>query len=341
MFYEKIRTKALILIALIGVNCQPAFSEESYRISTLAPGTSAYMIMSTFATMINNNSDKYSIHVNATGAPTKHQLDSARGAGSQFFMSSPGMYSLMKNKKGMYSTISDAPEISKNLRSIFNFSMGIYHGVVYEESGINSLLDIKGKRVFTGPPGGVAPIVVQRLIRIVTGYEPHKDYTVVKLGWDAAAQAFQDGNLDVYFNPTNAPSPVISQIALTSKIRLLGIPEDILDDEEIVKLKSRPGYSVKPIEKGAYGENHMNERDVYSIGAMGGIATNKNISDQVAYEVTKLFWSNLSKQYDHSPWLRNIKLESAFEDLDMPLHSGALKYYKEIGLKIPQRLIVD
>jgi TRAP-type uncharacterized transport system substrate-binding protein len=90
--------------------------------------------------------------------------------------------------------------------------MGAYHITTFADSGITRLEELKGKRVYLGPPGGAAYVTTSRLIEAVTGMKPDKDYEVARLGWDAASQSFQDGHIDVYFNPTLAPSPVISQM---------------------------------------------------------------------------------------------------------------------------------
>lgn len=331
---KKVTGKLVFLIggSILALNIMQVSATEVFRMSTLGPGTSPYMVMTTFANTINKNHPEYSISVNATGAATKHQLDAAKGK-IDFYMSAPITMHLMKNKLAMYKNIKDVEVLSENLRTIFNFPMGVYHATVYEESGIKSFADIKGKRVFAGPPGGSARRTVEKTIKAVTGFEPGKDYTSVKLGWDSAAQSFQDGNLDVYFNPTNSPSPVISQVAISNKIRFIGVPEeDLTSNEAVVGLIKRPGYQFYKLKAGTYGENQMNETDINVLGVTVGIATNKDVPEEVIYKMTKTFWEQIEQKYDSSPWLRNISLDKVFNDLNMPLHAGAERYYREIGI---------
>lgn len=319
-------------IAVLGAGNVSAEEQQKFRMSTLSPGTTPYMVMTSFANTVNKNLEQYSISVNATGAATKHQLDASKGK-LDFFMSAPVTMHLMKNKLAMYKKIKNADSLSENVRTIFNFPMGLYHAAVYDNSGIKTFKDIKGKRVFAGPPGGSARKTVEIMIKAVTGYEANKDYTSVKLGWDSAAQAFQDGKIDVYINPTNVPSPAISQVALSNKVRFLGIPrEGIYSNDAIQGLLKRPGYSFKILPAKAYGDNQTNEADVHALAVTVGLGTHKDVPTEVIYEMTKTFWENVSEQYDVAPWMRNIKLETAFEDLNMPLHPGAIKYYEEIGL---------
>jgi hypothetical protein len=308
---------------------------EQFRMSTLGPGTSPYMVMTHFANKVNSKLDDYSIIVNATGVAPKHALDTAKGRG-EFFMTSPNIHHLMKTGDGMFKKIEDAPELSENLRAVFMFPMGLYHIVTYADSGIMSLQDIKGKRVFAGPPGGVARRTGETIIKAATGYEAGKDYTSVKLGFDSAAQAFQDGNIDVYFNSTVAPSPVVSQIALTNKVRFLGLDLEAFESNETLKkLTQIPGYGVKTLAADAYGENQVNETPVYTIGSTIGIATHKDMPEEVIYNITKAYWEGLEDEKGSTPWLRNMSLDGVFADMNMPMHPGAARYFREIGLDVP------
>jgi len=333
---KKIAQAAVLGGVLLQASLTPVQAAENYRMSSLGPGTSPYMVLSHFANTINQNLDQYSIVVNATGTATKHSLDVAKGK-TDFFMTSPALHDFMKHQSGMYAKISDATELSENLRALFMFPMGLYQCAVYEDSGMRTLKDIKGKRVFTGPPGSVARSTSEAMIRAATGYEPGDDYEVVKLGWDSAAQAFQDRNIDVYFNTTNAPSPVLSQVALTNQVRFLGIEKSAFESNPEVKaLTSRPGYRMGVLPVGTYGENQANTEDVYTISVNVGLATRKDMPDDVIYQMTKTYWEHVKADIASSPWLRNIKVENAFDDLNMPVHPGAARYYREIGMTVPE-----
>ncbi len=320
---------------VLAASVQTTQAAESFRMSTLGPGSSPYMVMTNFANTVNQQLPDYSIVVNATGVAPKHALDTAKGKGD-FFMTSPSIHALMRTGGGMFSKIDDAAALSDNLRLMFMFPMGLYQGVTYAEANIKTLEDIKGKRVYAGPPGGVARRTVETLIRAATGYEPGRDYTSVKLGHDSSAQAFQDGNIDVFFNATVAPSPVISQIALTSKLRFIGVSKAAFESNpQLRELVSKPGYHVAELPPHVYGENQVNEEPVYTIGINVGIATRSDLDEQVAYRMTKAYWDGLDAQKASTPWLRNLTMNAVFDDINMPLHPGAERYFREQGLQPP------
>ncbi|KZX93300.1 MAG: TAXI family TRAP transporter solute-binding subunit [Sulfitobacter sp.] len=323
-------TGAAALAALPG----GAFAKDILRMSTLGPGTSPNLVMTTFASIVNGALPDYEIQLNATGAATRHVLEVAMGR-SDFCMSSPAIHALMRRQAAMYEKIEQAPELVNNLRTVLNFPMGVYHIAVYDSSGITSIDQIAGKRVFLGPPGGAAYATMARLFKAVAGLEEGTDYEAVKLGWDAAAAAFQDGNLDVYCNPTNAPSPALTQIAVTNKIRFLGIPADTLETEGVQALVGRPGFSAATLPAGIYGDNQANEGDVTTLGVTVGIVTNKDADEEMIYQMTKAFYEGVKEAGESAPWLRAITPEGAVQDINLPLHPGSLRALTELGVEIP------
>ncbi|SMX50721.1 TAXI family TRAP transporter solute-binding subunit [Maliponia aquimaris] len=311
-----------------------ALAKELLRMSTLGPGTSPNLVMTTFANIINRDLPDYEIQLNATGAATRHVLEVAMGK-TAFCMSSPALHALMVNQRAMFEKIDQAPELAAKLRTLLNFPMGVYHIAVYESSGITSLDQAKGKRVFLGPPGSAAYATMEQLFEAVTGLKAGTDFEAVKLGWDAAAASFQDGNLDIYCNPTNAPSPVLTQIAVTNPIRFLGIPQDQLESEAIKALASRPGFGLATLPVGIYGANQVNTEDTTTLRVTVGIVTNEDADEEMIYAMTKAFYAGVAEMRDSAPWLAAITPEVAVQDINMPLHPGALRALEELGVAIP------
>ncbi|WP_424988140.1 TAXI family TRAP transporter solute-binding subunit [Microbulbifer sp. S227A] len=320
--------------ATLGMLPRTALAKELLRMSTLGPGTSPNLVMTTFANIINRDLPDYEIQVNATGAATRHALEVAMGK-TAFCMSSPAIHALMRDQRAMFEKIDQAPELVKRLRTVLNFPMGVYHIAVYDSSGITSLEQARGKRVFLGPPGGAAYATMSRLFSEVAGLEAGTDYEAVKLGWDAAAASFQDGNLDIYCNPTNAPSPVLTQIAVTNPIRFLGIPEDQVGSEAVAALASRPGFGLGTLPAGTYGDNHVNDSDTTTLRVTVGIITNETADETMIYQMTRAFYDGVAEMRDSAPWLRAITPGAAVADLNLPLHPGSLRALEELGVEIP------
>lgn len=329
---------ALFAAALSLFAAAPARADgANYRLKTLGVGSSPYVVSTVFANLVNNHTP-YSVQVDSTGSGSRHAVETAMNKVQFTSVFSPGLAALMRDGQGMFKSLPQAPDLYKNMRIIFYYPMGLYHAVVYANSGIKSFADLKGKRVFTGPPTGIARRTVEELIEGITGYKAGRDYTAIHISWDAAAQSFQDGNIDAYFNPTLAPSPVITQIALSNKIRFLSIPEST-GKGQLSAVLSRPGYRIVELPADIYGDNEVNTKPVRSIGVTIALATNRSVSEKAVYQMTKAFWENLDAQKKAVPQMRNVSLKTALQDLNTPLHAGALRYYRELGMKIPANAI--
>ena len=311
-----------------------AQAKDFYKMSTISLPT-PFASTTTVAKIGQKYNPDIEIQVNATGKAPRHALDAARGK-TDFLMGAPSLHHLMSNGKAMFKKVKGAKELSQNLRAVFNYRIGFYPFGVFEDSGIKTLADLKGKRVFLGPPAAVQRIVAGGFVRAVTGLEPGKDYTGVKLGFSPAMQAFQDRQLDVLVATSNPPASNFVQAALTSKIRFLGGEDADWEKPAMKKLMKVPGRTRGVIAPDVYGKNQANEKPIHTVAAWVGLVTRKGIPDEVIYKMTKTFWEHIDEMHNVAPWAKEaISFKTAFKEMNMKLHPGALKYYKEKGLKVP------
>ncbi len=330
------RTLTLAAAGLVAASLGGAASaKDVLKMATIAPGTSAYLTMTTMANVVNQQQDAYELQVDSTGAATKHIVEMAQGK-LDMVMTSPAVYRFMKGGKAMYQKLKSAPELSKNVRLMFWFPYGTYHVTTYAEDGIETLQDIKGKKVFLGPPGGGAWRASADWILGTTGYKPGEDFDSVKASWSSALQSFQDRQIDVYIGGCIDPCPQFEQLSVTSKLRFLGVDKELADNPtDGIKKAIPPGRYIDVVKAGTYGDGQVNESDVYTLAAVVGVAVRKDLSDESVYAITKAFWEGLDKIRADAPWVDNITLDFAVQDGPLPLHPGALKYYEEVGLAIP------
>ena len=322
-------------IFALGMAGGASAQQHDLKMATIAPGSSAYLTMTTMATLVNQALDDVNIQVDATGAATKHMIELAEGK-LDMCMTSPTIYKFMRNGKVMYQKLDNAPQLAENLRLVLWFPLGQYHITTYADDGMMKPADIKGERVFLGPPGGGAWAAARDWVKILTGYEPDKDFENVKASWSSAFQGFQDHQFDVYVTTGIAPFPQLEQLALTSKIRLLGLSKDEFEaNEEAKKYTQIQGEEVGIIPAGVYGDGVVNTEDVYTLGAAVGVAAQADLDEDLIYRVTKAFWDQREKAMKDNPWMKDITMAYAVQDGGMKLHPGALRYYKEAGIEIP------
>lgn len=260
----------------------------------------------------------------------KHEYD--------VFFVAPALIEWMKTREAMFAKVEEAPELAKNIRNILTFPGGDWHFVTYEDSGIRSFNDIKGKKVFLGPPAGGATAVAKAVVQAVTGYEAGKDYELSRYDWNTADTAFVDRQLDLFVVPAAYPSPSVQQYAMVSPIRLLSVPEEAYEDERVKAVLEIPGRTRSEIPAGVY-DNQVNKASVDTVGTTVGISVHKDLDEQLVYDMTKAFWEHLDEVHATAEWMKSINLGNALNQMSGPLHVGAYRYYKEVGVNIPEELV--
>ncbi len=307
---------------------------QVYKGETAGVGDPVHTMFVSFA----NQAGKadITVQVNAGQTLTKSMLKGAKGE-IAFFSSVPSLVNLMAGQKAMYQNIDDAPELSKNLRAILGFKAGAYHPVTLAGSGIESWEDIKGKTVFTGPPAGSASATSEALIKIITGYEAGSDYEAVRLSWGEGYAALSDGKIDMMVRPAEVGSANIEQFGLSGEFRILSIPDDARDSEDMQALFGRPGRGMATFDGSTY-KGQLTAGDITTLGFFQFVGTHAGVDDDVVYGATKAFWDNISEVQATAVFLQEVTRESAFTAINVPLHPGALRYYDEAGFAVPDEL---
>lgn len=315
-----------------------ASADTKIRMEAPSAGSTPYILQVAIQSIWQNNLP-VDVNLTASMASTRSALNASRGQ-VDFYLSSPVVNSYMKTGDKMYKGLKDAPDLYKNLRSVFNFPLGKYHIMVHDDSGITSLKQIKGKRVFIGPPGGAATATAIGVIKGVTGYKPGTDYRMAKLDWASGRQAFQDDQVSLYMAPSLVPGPAIQQISLLENIRFLDIPEEAFKSPEIQQVLNTPGISRETIAPDAYGSSQTNTEAVQTVGSWVGLGTSKFVDEDLVYKCTKAIFEHLDEIQSTAPFLKtSVTLKNALRQMHTPLHAGALRYFQEIGIEVPEKLI--
>ena len=310
-----------------------AQAKDFYKMGTFPPGTTVFIAMTAFANAVNKYVPDAEIQVSATGPATQHMLMVSQDR-MDFCLYAQTAYRLMFKQIGPFKRVKDGPDRVKKLAQIFTYPIGLYHFVTYADSGIQKLADIKGKKVFIGPPGGVATRNVKMIVESQTGYLPGRDFAQVKMGWGPAAQAFQDRKYDVWIPTTNAPSPQIQQIALNNKIRLLDLDRAKFNHPSWKKYNAQPGRMLNTIGPDVYGANQVNTKPVTATGAWVGLAARASIPNEKIYTMVKAFWENIDEAHAMAKWMKDaVNLKHAAKHVAGSVHPGAAKYYRERGIE--------
>jgi uncharacterized protein len=202
------------------------------------------------------------------------------------------------------------------------------HVVTVEGTGINSLADLKGKRVSTGSPGSATEVMAFRVIE-AAGLDK-EDMRRERLSVAESVNALKDRKIDAFFWVGGLPTAAVTDLGATpgTKIKMID-HADVVD-----KMNAKYGdlYSKGVINSGVYpGQDKDN-----AIAVVWNIlVTGDRISDEMAYNIVKTI-------FDHKPELVAVHREALSFVVEnqmqanspIPFHPGAIKYFKEKGARM-------
>ena len=213
----------------------------------------------------------------------------------------------------------------KDLRAMFSIHPESVTLVASVDSGIKNFADMKGKKVNIGNPGsGQRQNSIDALE--ANGIDYEKDIAAEGIKAAEAPGLLQDGRLDAFFYTVGHPSGAIKEAtAGTTKVRFVAIPN-------VDKIVAKYPYYAKAVVPIKYYEGAQNDSDVDTFGVKATFVTSAKVPDEIVYAITKEVFDNLDEFKKLHPAFADLTKEGMLEGLSAPIHPGAMKYFKEVGL---------
>ncbi|MDT8326725.1 MAG: TAXI family TRAP transporter solute-binding subunit [Roseovarius sp.] len=215
-----------------------------------------------------------------------------------------------------------------DVRVIANLFPEDLHLVLPKGASLDGLADLKGKRVGIAQAGSGTQIAVE-LILAAHGIT-RDNIDEAELNNTQSAERLADGQLDAYFYAAGTPVAAMIQLDNTKGMELY----DWTEEELVTGNTAVPYYIKSLIPAGTYpGVDY----DVDTLAVSGMLITNANQPEELIYEITKALWSPTARKLldNGHPKGKAITVETALdgvEGIGVPLHPGAEKYYREIGM---------
>lgn len=206
---------------------------------------------------------------------------------------------------------------------------GLYYNpnqvVARTDSGVASLADFKGKSFAPGAAGGTTE-VESRIHFTETGLKYPDDIKAHFVGFTESIDLMRNKQLDGVWIMAGMPTAAVTEMCSTANGKLVG-----MDDELIAKVQAKyPWYSKFTIPAGTYDGQ---TEPVQTTAVKMLLLTDASMPDDVVYDLAKTFWENLDSLGKAHAVMKTVTKEMAVSDLSgIPLHPGAEKYYREIGL---------
>ncbi len=215
----------------------------------------------------------------------------------------------------------------KDLRAVFSIHPETVDCIAAVDANINSLEDLKGKRVNIGNIGsGYRQNAIDALE--ANGLNWEKDFHAESLKAAEAPGLIQDGRLDAAFYTVGHPSGYYKEAtAGARKVKFIPI-------ENVDGLLAKYPYYAKAVTRVTeHYPTAGNDTDVPTFGVKATFVTSAKVPDEVVYAIVKEVFDNFEDFKKLHPAYSGLTKQSMLEGLSAPLHPGALKYYKEVGLK--------
>lgn len=195
------------------------------------------------------------------------------------------------------------------------------HIITRGDGPVQSVQDLAGRRIGMGQPGGVSMLDADVLMNLVAGdnFEPFR----VRLG--DMIDMLADGNIDAALWNGSFPLAPVVRLAATNDLRLIPV-----DDDFFATLQAAyPPYFRLSIPGGTYEDV---AEDTPSYGLANGLVISADVPEELVYNMTRAVFENLDHLATVHPAFGNVSAETVLDGFGSPLHPGALRYYREIGL---------
>ncbi len=336
---KRFKQLAVLFLALaflcVGVLPLQAAEERNYLMATASTGGTYYPVGVALSTLIK-------VKLQPTEKIGMSAINSAgSGENIKLLRDDEVQFAILQGLFGSYAWNGTGPIANegpqKNLRSVSMLWQNVEHfGVTkkFAKTGtIADMVSMKGETMSMGSKNsgtiGSNAVILKNL-----GVDIYEDYKLIYVGYGPTADAMQNGQISGFGIPAGVPASAITKAKAN-----LGDGMLVLDftDEQLVKADGGLELWTRyVIPAGTYPGQ---KKDINTIAQPNFLSVRADVDEEAVYKITKTIYENLPFLNAIHGATKAMSIEKAISGLPMPLHPGALKYYQEVGVKVPDRLI--
>lgn len=216
-----------------------------------------------------------------------------------------------------------------DIRALYSTIYNYLQVFTSANSTINSVADFKGKTIGVGAAGSGGEMAARALLDVYgLSYADIKPQFMPE---SEAVSALKDGKIDGFIATHPLKSAAMTELTTSMKAKLIAVDNDAF-------YKANPAYSKYTVPAGTY-----KDIDVDVVIPRSRIimctSTNAGFTDDEIYNMVKAIWENRTEWAGCNASVeKQVNIETALEEIDIPLHPGAIKYFEEIGVTVPAAL---
>ncbi len=221
----------------------------------------------------------------------------------------------------------------ENLRYVMGLWPDVTQFVVRKEANIKTWADLKGKKIAVGPAASGTEFSSRVLLKALAGLT-FDDIVPERVGYTEASQALQNGMIDAFNAEAGVPVGAVAELyAGRTEAGMLEF-----SDSDMAKLKTdAPFYYRVVIPAGTYPKQ---DKDLNVAGIKSALLVGKDVPEDVVYQMLTVIYADKEAMKKEHAAFTKIDFDNPADGLfGAPLHPGAVKFFKEKGLPVPDSLI--
>jgi uncharacterized protein len=215
----------------------------------------------------------------------------------------------------------------RNMRALFPMYDTPFQAVVLQKSGITTLAQLDKKRIAVGPKAGTGGTYIPAILKLL-GISAEIDNG----SFEAMATALVTGQSDALILLTGAPVPAIQDVVGKEPVTFVSPSSEQI---EAIR-KAMPEFSPSKIAAGTY---RSLDKDYFSIGMYNFGVGRADLPDGLVYQLLKAVFESQPRLVNASSAASDTIPQNVVKNTLLPFHPGAVRYYREIGISIPQSLV--
>lgn len=312
--------KKIATATLLGALTIPAFAAEFVTIGTGGVTGTYYPTGGAICRLVNKYKKETKIRcsVESTGGSV-YNINTIKNGELDFGIAQSDVVYQASNGTGKFEG-----KTVKKLKSVMAIYPELLTLVTRKDSNINTIADVKGKRINLGNPGSGNEATALTLFD-ASGIKKSDLKFAGALKASEMPDALRDNKIDGYFYMVGHPTANIKDATNSVDVKITPLKGDNID----ALIKKYPYFAKADVPAGMY---KGNPDAIPTFGVKAVLVTSDDVSEKAVYTTVKAILENFDKFKKLHPAYNNITKESLLDGLSAPLHEGAKKYFKEAGL---------
>ncbi|MEQ9198359.1 MAG: TAXI family TRAP transporter solute-binding subunit [Rhodospirillales bacterium] len=285
---------------------------EELRIGTASQGGAFYPVGQAISSLVNKHADGLTmVPVVTQGSVQNPRL--VNSGEVEVAITNNNLAVLANKGAAMYKKSG-----AMNLRAVGALHFSILHMMTLADSPIETIADLKGKRIAVGPAGGgTIPFLNQVLGLYGMTIE---DITPSFLSYGDGFSQLADGNVDAAFALSGYPAGAVMQAQANKSLKFIGLPADKMAEA----LKKYPNYNEVIVPKDVYNT----AADGVVLGVNNVLIVDAGMDEKKVFQITRAIYGNMEEFAANNAIARQIVPENSLK-LRIPLHPGAERYFRK------------